>query len=30
MATTIWTKYAAMMSASRWIGARVRCAYPTM
>ena len=30
MATTIWTKYAAMTSASRWIGARVRCASPTM
>ena len=26
MATTIWTKYAAMMSASFWIGARVRWA----
>ena len=30
MATTICTKYAAMTSASRWIGARVRCASPTI
>ena len=29
-ATTAGTKYAAMRSASRWIGARLRCASPTI